>query len=269
MLREERLWRISQKLMQERVVVTSQLAEEFGLTPATMRTDLAELERRGLARRTHGGAVLTQSVPSPKIPALEEAKLTNRFAVQHLEKAAIGRAAAGLIKDGETIMIDGGTTTYEVVRNLGDKRNLTVITSVLNDLWSELVSKGDMQIFLTGGFLRPESLSLVGEAAETMLHGFRASKAILGIDGISVEHGFTALNFMEASVKKRMIEASQELIIVADSTKLGKVCLVPVAQVSSDCTLVTDWHAPSSYVNALRGHGLRVIQAEPVGESSV
>jgi DeoR/GlpR family transcriptional regulator of sugar metabolism len=277
MLREERLWHVTQKLKRDRVVVSSQLAEEFGLTAATVRSDLAELERRGIARRSHGGAVLmgANQVPqigvtqSPETLYLDEPRLVERFGVQHAEKEAIGRAAAALVADGETIMIDGGTTTYEVIRVLGNKRNLTVISNVLNNLWQELSGKADLQIFLTGGFLRAQSLSLVGEVAEIALHGFRANKAILGIDGISIEHGFTTLNFLEASVKKHMIEASQELIIVADHTKFGKVGLIPVAQVDGECTIVTDWRAPVGYVTALKEHGVRVIMAAaPAGDTS-
>jgi DeoR/GlpR family transcriptional regulator of sugar metabolism len=263
MLREERLLLITQKLTRDRIVMSSQLSQEFHLTASTVRSDLAELERRGMAKRTHGGAILAGPLTAAKALDLEERKVDKRFEVQHPEKVAIGRAAAQLVRDGEIIMVDGGTTTYEVVRNLTERQHLTIITCAINDLWQSLISGGHMQIFFSGGYLRPESMSLVGEVAETVLRGFRAQKAILGIDGISVEHGFTTLNFMEASVKKRMIEASQDLIIVADSTKLGKVCLVPVAQVDRPCTVVTDWNAAPGQVNALRERGVQVILAGP------
>jgi DeoR/GlpR family transcriptional regulator of sugar metabolism len=267
MLREERLWHITQKLSRERAVRVGELAGEFGVTAATIRADLAELETRGLARRSHGGAILVDAVPARDASAadavsIEETRLVERFDVQRAEKEAIGRAAATLIADGETIAIDGGTTTYEVARNLGDRHNLTIITCVLNDVWQELASRAGLQIFFTGGFLRAESLSMVGEIAETALRNFWASKAILGIDGISCERGFTALNFLEASVKKRMIEASQELIFVADHTKFGKVAPIPVARMERECTVVTDWRAPDHYVSALRECGARVIVAE-------
>jgi DeoR/GlpR family transcriptional regulator of sugar metabolism len=274
MLREERLWHITQKLLQDRVVRVGELAEEFGLTAATVRTDLTELENRGLARRSHGGAILAETVPAREASgaesvSIEETRLVDRFDVQRAEKESIGRVAAALIGDEETIAIDGGTTTYEVARNLGDKRHLTIITCVLNDVWQDLVTRSDLQIFFTGGFLRAESLSMVGEIAETALRGFWASKAILGIDGISCERGFTALNFLEASVKKRMIEASQELIFVADHTKFGKVAPIPVARVERECTVITDWRASVHHINTLRERGVRVIVAEPLpGEAS-
>jgi DeoR/GlpR family transcriptional regulator of sugar metabolism len=267
MLREERLWHITQRLMQNRVVRVGELAEEFGLTAATVRTDLSELENRGVARRTHGGAILLESVQTreangAEAVSIEEKRLVERFDVQRAEKEAIGRAAAALVGDGQTVAIDGGTTTYEVARNLGDKRHLTIITCVLNDVWQELVSRSDIQIFFTGGFLRAESLSMVGEIAEATVRNFWASKAILGIDGISTERGFTVLNFLEASVKKRMIEASQELIFVADHTKFGKVAPIPVAHVDCKCTVITDWRAPAQYVDTLRARGVQVIVAQ-------
>jgi DeoR/GlpR family transcriptional regulator of sugar metabolism len=209
MLREERLWRVTQQLMQERKVLCSELAEQFGLSEASIRLDLAELERRGLAKRVYGGAVLPDSGQFQYASSFYEPRFAERIDVQRAEKEAIGRAAAALVNNGETIMIDGGTTTFQVCYNLGDKENMTIISCVLNTLWQELAMKANLQIFLTGGYLRAESLSLVGEVAENMLRGFRASKAILGIDGISLEHGLTTVNFLEAGVKKRMIEASR------------------------------------------------------------
>ncbi len=106
---------------------------------------------------------------------------------------------------------------------------------------------------------------MVGEVAENMLRGFRAHKAVLGIDGISLEHGLTTLNFLEASIKRRMIEASQELIIVADHSKFGKIGLIPVADVERAGTIVTDSQVPAETAAALRQRGVRLILAEPAG----
>jgi DeoR family transcriptional regulator, fructose operon transcriptional repressor len=262
MLREERLWRITQRLTNDRQVLSSELAQEFGLTPASVRLDLAELERRGVARRVFGGAVLVSPDPARETLSLAESHFGDRVDQQRGEKEAIGAAAVELIVDGETIMIDGGTTTYEVCRHLAGHRGLTVISCAVNALWPELASKAGLEIFLTGGYLRPQSLSLVGEAAETMLRGVRGNKAVLGIDGISLEHGLTTLNFLEAGIKKRMIEASQELIIVADHTKLGRVGVIPVAPVERMAVLVTDSGAPDEMVVALRERGVKVILAQ-------
>ena len=272
MLREERLWRITQQLMDEHKVQCEQLAHEFELTLASIRLDLAELERRGVAKRVYGGAVLVEQETTPSLKNnnnnkngaqnLIETRFAERFEVQRAEKEAIGRAAAKLVKDGETIMIDGGTTTYQVCRNLVDKRNLSIISCAYYNVWQELASRSNLQIFLTGGFLRAETLSLVGEVAENMLQGFRAFKAILGIDAISLENGFTTMNFLEAGVKKHMIESSQELIVVADHTKFGKICPIPVAPLNKASKIVTDSGTPVQVIQALEGLGVEVIVAD-------
>jgi DeoR/GlpR family transcriptional regulator of sugar metabolism len=277
MLREERLWRITQQLTNERKVQCEQLAHEFELTLASIRLDLAELERRGVAKRVYGGAVLVEQETTPALTNtnnksgaqdLIETRFAERFEVLRPEKEAIGRAAAKLVKDGETIMIDGGTTTYQVCRNLVDKRNLSIISCAYYNVWQELVSRPNLQVFLTGGFLRAESLSLVGEVAENMLQGFRAVKCILGMDAVSIKNGFTTLNFLEARVKKSMIESSQELIVVADHSKFGRVCPIPVVPLNKATKIVTDSGTPLQVIHALEGQGLEVIVAETAGQIS-
>lgn len=257
MLREERLQRISEQLVRERKVLCNELAGQFGLTPASIRLDLHELEQRGLATRVYGGAVLATAGQ-----AMQEQRIAERLDLQRAAKEAIGQAAAALIADTETIMIDGGTTTIEVCRHLHDKHNLTVISCALHSLWQELASRSNLQVFITGGYLRPESSSLVGEAAENTLCSLRASKAILGIDGISLESGLTTFNFLEAGVKKRMIETSQKLVIVADHTKFGRVCPLPVAPVERASVIVTDAGISQDWVMALQERGVTIIVAE-------
>ncbi len=269
MLREERLLQITERLMRDRQVLSRELAVGFGMTAASVRLDLAELERRGIAHRVYGGAILAKSEPPYARLAIKEATINERSDLQRAEKQAIGRLAATLIHDGETIMIDGGTTTSEVVCHLAGRHNLTVVTCALNELWQDLAARPDLEIFLTGGFLRAKSGSLVGEVAENTLRGFRASKAILGIDGISPEHGLTTLNFLEAGIKRRMIEASQELIIVADHTKFGKIGLIPVADITRATTIVTDAGLRPELLAQLRGQNIQVLLAEPINAPTV
>lgn len=261
MLKDERLWQITQLLMQDQRVLSNQLAEQFNLNIATIRMDLDELERRGVARRVYGGAILASPSQAPEDLALNESPFFERVNKQLAEKIAIAKAVTDLIHDRETVMIDGGSTNYQVIRNLGERKNLTIISCMAHSLWEGLASKPGLQIFLTGGYLRPESLSLVGEFSENMLRNFRASKAILGIDAISIENGFTALNFLEAGIKKCMIESSQEIIFVADHTKFGKVSPIPVAALEQAHKVVTDCHAPAEFVKLLRQKGVEVILA--------
>jgi DeoR family transcriptional regulator, fructose operon transcriptional repressor len=271
MLKEERLWKITQQVMRDRKVHCDQLAKEYGLTLASIRLDLAELERRGVARRVYGGAVLNEqetasnresSKPASPPIYFTESRFADRFEAQRAEKEAIGRAAAGLIHDGETVMIDGGTTTYHVCMNMAGKLNLSVISNASYSALQDLVLRDNLQVFVTGGYLRAESLSLVGEVAENMLRSFRAVKTILGIDGISLENGFTTLNFLEAGVKKRMIEASQELIVVADHTKFDKIFPIPVAPLQRASKVVTDSGISPETRDRLERLGVEVIVAD-------
>jgi DeoR/GlpR family transcriptional regulator of sugar metabolism len=261
MLREERLWQISKQLLHDHRVLAKELAEQYELSPAAIRLDLAELERRGLAQRVYGGAILAAKNRELYPPSFEEPRFIQRSDRLQNEKEAIGRAAADLVENDETIMVDAGTTTLHICRHLGNKHGLTLITSAVNEMWAELAASTDTRVFLTGGLLYPESLSMVGEVAETMLTGFRANKAILGIDGVSLEHGLTTMSYLEVGIKKRMIEASQELIIVVDHSKLGKVGLMPVATIESVSTIVTDSGAPADFVHQLEQRGVNVITA--------
>ncbi len=262
MLREERLWKITQMLSAKQKVVSQELADAFGLNIATIRLDLAELERRGVAKRVYGGAVLAAPDLNGSRLAVKASPFGERLNLQRAEKEAIGKAATALIQSGETIMMDGGSTTYQVCRQMTHVHHLTIISCAVHDLWEELVTQPGLQVFLIGGLLRPESLSLVGGFSSEMLRSFRASKAILGIDGISLENGFTALNFLEADIKKHMIAASEELIIVADHTKFGRVSPIPVAALNQASKLVTDASVPIRFVKELEKVGIEVIVAD-------
>ena len=238
MKREERLLIISELLLENKRISNSDLAERFGLTFASIRRDIEELAARGGVQKIHGGAILIDDHSLLDASTFYGPKFSANLEIQTREKKAIGRAAAALIQDGDTLLIDGGTTTLEVARNLFDKHHLTVITCSFVNIWQELVNKTDSQVFITGGFLRPQTLSLLGEEAENMLHKFRATKTILGMDAVSTQHGFTTMNFLEAEIKRTMIESTSELIIVADHSKFGKVCPIPVADLElckNDC----------------------------------
>lgn len=157
-------------------------------------------------------------------------------------------------------MIDGGTTTPYVHRNLTQIKNLTIVSNSAA-LAAELSLFQYANIYLTGGFLRRTSLSLVGEVAENTVERFRANKAILGIDGISVARGLTTINFLEAGVKKKMLSSCEQLIIVADYSKIEKVCLVPVTNLEEVSILVTDSKAPKELIDRFIDVGIEVIVA--------
>jgi len=260
MFKEERFQEIVEELIAQDSVKVTDLANKFNVSISTIRTDLTTLEQKGFLRRTHGGAILANKVTFQK-PQLIEPTLGERSAINMAEKAAIGKAAANLVSEGDTIMIDGGTTTPFVYRNLLNLNNLTIVSSSAA-LISELSTLKKANIYILGGFLRRETASFVGEITEIAIGCIRANMAILGIDGISLEEGLTTINFLEGGVKKQMIAASQKLIIVADYSKIGKVCLVPVAPIEKVSVIVTDENAPSHIIDAIKEKGIEAIIAK-------
>jgi DeoR/GlpR family transcriptional regulator of sugar metabolism len=257
MFKEERIQKILLELLDKKSINCKYLASKYSVSIATIYNDLNSLCKRGYIKRTHGGAIAdNQYIYHGSI--IEELPLHMRK--NEKEKAAIGKAAASLIEDDDTIVIDGGITNLYVFRNLKNKKNLTIITNS-SIILSEISSNYGANIISTGGLLRKESLAFVGEITESTLSKIRPNKAILGIEGISIEQGLTTINFMESSVKKKIISISKNLILVADSSKLNKTSLIPIAPIEKINYLVTDEKAPEDFINKLREYGITVITA--------
>jgi DeoR/GlpR family transcriptional regulator of sugar metabolism len=158
-------------------------------------------------------------------------------------------------------MLDGGSTTLQVVRALKSKRGLTVVTNAI-DLLPDLLTIPDAQVYVSGGVINRGFVTLLGEIATEVLGRFRTAKAILGIDGISLDHGLSATDPMVAAAKRKMIGSSGELIIVADHTKINQVSLYPLAPIEAMRTLVTDANAQRETVETIRACGVEVILAQ-------
>ncbi|WP_176233410.1 DeoR/GlpR family DNA-binding transcription regulator [Candidatus Hakubella thermalkaliphila] len=247
---EERWAKIVELLKSQSRISVAELSQIFDISEGTARRDLNELERRGVIRRTHGGAILrTRTSLDVPLRTREESHLQ--------EKERIGRLAAYLISDGETIFIDAGTTTQRVARELKNKKELTVVTNGLN-VCAELVDASGVEVILVGGTFRKESFSMVGPLAENTIRQFHADKAVLGIDAISLEKGLTVPNLLEASVKKEMIAASDELIVVADRSKVGRTSFCYVAPLMEIDRLVTDSGISEKHLASLREIGIEV-----------
>jgi DeoR/GlpR family transcriptional regulator of sugar metabolism len=262
LFREERLQLILERLLVDGKVFVDDLAERFELSRSAIRNDLAKLQSRGLLVRTYGGAVLPEQVNTRLV--VRKSALQLRTEQYRAEKEAIGRATADLISDGDTIMIDGGSTTHHVVRHLLDKRGLTFVTNATS-LLPDLLTISDAGIWLTGGLLHRGFETLLGEASVDVLEHFRATKAILGIDGVSLHSGLTATNNSVAAAKRKMAASSAQVIIVCDHTKFDQVCLMPIARIEEIDYLVTDSGAPPDVVEAIRALGPTVILAPAQG----
>jgi DeoR/GlpR family transcriptional regulator of sugar metabolism len=261
LFREERMKEILQRVRGGESVYVNGLAEEFGVSRSSIRLDLGELERRGMLQRTHGGAFLGAGL----IPHLLTAKspFETRNQLLQNEKDAIGRTAAELVADNDTLFIDGGSTTNHVARFLGAKRGLTIITNATSIL-SDLEAIPDAEVYLTGGRLHRGFSTLIGEISSENIRRFRTAKAILGMDGISLEHGLSVTDPLIAESKRQMMAACGQLIVVCDHTKLNQITLYRLAPLEAMYALVTDADAPAEFIEAVQARGPLVVRAPAV-----
>lgn len=235
----------------------TELTELFDVSEMTIRRDLRDLDREGLLRRVHGGAVssLGRSYEPP---------YNIRLTTNDEKKVAIGRKAAELVFDGDSIALDVGTTTLEIARALHGKRNLTIITASLpiaNEVVSGLSLDTDARLILTGGIVRSAELSMTGHIAARTYSDFHVDKAFIGIGGLSLDDGLTEYNLDDALVKQPLIQNAQQRIVVADSSKLGRTTFTSIAPLSMVDTLITDGDIPPDVQTALQDMEIEVILA--------
>lgn len=257
MLQSGRRRQIVDLVQRDGQVTVADLCRLFGVSTMTIRRDLRDLEREGLLRRVHGGAItsLGRSYEPPY----------RLRATRNIEaKQAIGRKAAEMIVDGESIALDVGTTTLEIARALQGKHNLTIITSSLpiaNEIVANLVLETEVRLILTGGIVRAGELSMTGNIAEHTYRILHVDKAFIGIGGVSLEAGLTEYNLDDALVKQPLIEHARQRIVVADGSKVGRTTFASVAPLSSVDVLITDRSAPEEIVRAFRSAGVQVVIA--------
>jgi len=251
MLNEERRRAILELLSHEGRVLVKDLAPRFTTSQVTIRKDLEILHSRGLLHRTHGGAL-----PIPT-GALLDPSLREKEKLHRKEKQRIGAAAAKLVKEGESVILDSGTTTTAVARALREFGNLTVITNAVN-IAAELAGTS-IEVILTGGLLRENSFSLVGPLAEESLHRLSADIVFMGVDGFDVHFGLTTPNLLEAKVNRVMMEIAKRVVVVCDSSKFGRRSLSLIAPTSAVHQTITDSRIPKSDLLALQEAGIEVV----------
>jgi DeoR/GlpR family transcriptional regulator of sugar metabolism len=251
MLKEERQQHILSVLEDDGHVDVEALSQRFDVSEVTIRRDLRDLAGRGLVRRAYGGAVM--ATPEPPV--------VQRMAQVQRCKECIGRAAAALVGDGESIFIGSGSTTAYVARNLASRSDLTVVTNALN-IADELALSDSITVVVAGGVMRHSELSLVGHIAEQALGEVRVDKTIVGMRAVSLEAGMTNDYLPEVMTDRAIIQMAPELIVVVDHTKLGKVSTAYIAPVKRVTTLVTDCEADGRFLDGLRQLGVRVIVAD-------
>ena len=254
MLIEERRQHVLATILREGRALVSELSDSLGISRITIRKDLDHLEARGLIQRTHGGALTSQRGTSL------DRSIQEKQQVHLAEKQRIAVAAAGLVQDGQCVLLDSGTTTTAVARALRDLKRLTIITNALN-IASELAGT-DFDVILIGGTLRKNSSSLVGPLAEDTLREMHADILFLGVDGFDSTVGITTPNLLEARVNRAMMQASRKIVAVCDSSKFSHRSLAHIASPTAIHTVITDTNIETADAEALRALGVELILAE-------
>jgi DeoR/GlpR family transcriptional regulator of sugar metabolism len=242
-------------LEKEGSLSVASLAERYTVSHETVRRDLLHMEADGLLKRLHGGAVSLSYRLDLEIPfKLREKRLRD-------QKVQIGVEAARLIQDGETLIIDDSSTALQVARALRHDLRLTVLTNsfpVANDL----ITRNNIRTVFLGGELRRRSYSCVGPATLRMIREYHVDKLILGVEGLSVPEGLTDSFDIEVELKQAMIAAAAKTLIVADSSKLGKVFFARVAPIEVASIIVTDNAIDPEMRGSIERCGITVVAAE-------
>jgi DeoR family transcriptional regulator of aga operon len=253
LLVEERRRLIVELVEQQGRATVEELAERFKTSPVTIRADLEALARNAAIVRSHGGAL---PAPAHAVDTPLSIKETRR----HAQKRRIGQAAAKLVRDGETIILDSGSTTIEIARALRQRKwsELTVITNGLH-IALELGAIPSIRVMMLGGLLRPSSHSLAGPGAEQTLAQLSADRLFLGVDGIDPEVGVTTPDPQEAALNALMIRVSRETVGVFDASKFGQRSLSVIAPLSALNVIITDASADEKYLQSLKDVGVQMI----------
>ena len=256
MLVEERRRHILDRLDQTKRVTVRELADMFSVSAVTVRADLEALAQMGALVRSHGGAVKPLS-PAPDLPINLKERLRQN------EKARIGLMAARMIRDGETVIFDSGTTTGAIAKCVSGLRlnSLTVITNALN-IALEFANLANVRTIMLGGMVRGAALSMVGPHAEQALSNLNADRVFLGVDGIDPEVGLTTPDVLEAQLGALMIRVSREVVAVADSSKFMHRSLSVIARLDAIHKLITDEGISPQMVRAVEAAGVEVIIAK-------
>ncbi len=245
----ERQSQLARLIEQSGRISVAQICERFGVSEATARRDLDMLSEQGVIQRVHGGAIAVRRA-APEEPILR------RSHEQEAEKERIGRAAASLIQEGETVFLGSGTTVLQVAQHLVN-RKLTVITNSLPVI-NLMAGRENITLIALGGMLRDSELSFIGHIAEQALSEVRADKVVMGTRAISLENGLTNDYLPETLTDRAILQIGREIIVVADHTKCGVVSAAFLAPLESIHVLVTDSQAPPDFLIALRERGIAV-----------
>lgn len=240
-------------LTENRIVKANQLAEQFQVSMETIRRDLSELEREGIVRRTHGGAILNTTYSME--PDYSEREMKN-----FEEKVKIGKKAVELVEDGDTIILDIGTTVLEFARMLKGKKKITVLTNSLA-IAMTLMDDPDITVIVLGGLVRCGEGTTSGFWSEEMIDGFYADKLFLGVGAIETKTGVMDYDILETNLRRHFLQHSKQIIAMADYSKFGIKALNIVCPISSIDCVITDEQTDKKMVKELREQNIEVVIA--------
>lgn len=254
LLTEQRRRNLLDLVDQNGQVTVADLVKRFSISAVTVRSDLDALASIGAIVRSHGGAVR-------RLEATQDYPLRTKETLHHTEKVRIGKAAAELVRAGETIILDSGSTTAEIARHLKKLKlpSLTVITNALN-IAAELADHAGISLIMIGGLLRPISCSFVGPQAEATMNDFHADRLFLAVDGFDLENGPSTPDVLEAQLNNVMIRSAKEVNVVADFSKLGRRSVSKIGPFGRIRRLITDKRAAPEFTEGLRKKGIEVIE---------
>ena len=248
---EERQVTILQLLQQYGKVTVDELTDRLGVSPPTVRTDLSRLEAHGLLQRTHGGAIVVGHT-------LYEPPYSERAILRQAEKKAVAASAVALVKDGETLLLDAGTTCHEIAQLLRGFRRLTVVTNSLAS--AQVLAENDgIETILIGGQVQSRRRAILGPLAALFLEPFQCDRSFVAISGVHPESGFTVIDFDAAHLKRMMLAKAAQSVVVADSSKIGQIAFACVGPLSTASLLITDGGISSDDRTSLESAGLRLL----------
>lgn len=255
MLANQRREKILELIREDGHAKVLNLSRIFKVTEVTIRQDLERLEKEGLIKREHGGAVLVDIDAGVRNITLQNQK--NNMP----EKMAIARKAISFIKDGDTIILDSGSTTTEIAKLITDFQNITVITNALN-IALILGAYPHINLFVTGGEFKAPTLSLTGQKAADSFNNLNADKLFLATAGITLKSGLTYPSISDICVKRAMIESANEVYLVADSSKIGLNSFASLGALSLINLLITDPNISEENKEMLENNEIAYVVAE-------
>lgn len=249
MSRVQRWNEILDRLAESGEIEVIDVATDLEVSPSTIRRDLQQLESQGLLSRTHGGAM--------PVGSFHELPLRYRGERRHEEKKRIAKEATKKVTENLVVGLTGGTTTTEIARAIAETHGLTIVTNAIN-IAAELTIRPNLKLVVTGGVARSRSYELAGPIAEETLRDLNLDLLFAGVDGISVEKGLTTHHETEARTNMAMISSAAHVVVVTDSSKLGKVTFSAICGISKIDELITDTDADPEQVEKLREAGVTV-----------